>query len=908
MRVRLDGSRAVRLWRHPPALLQIVAMLVGLALVGLAIDLGQPTSGFAVELTMSRDTTGPTQVFVGGADGYSPDRMHEVDAPASGQLATQRVEVEGALPPKLRIDPGASPGEVDVRRIVIESGAHTQVMDGARLAEAVSPLMDLTVASTSSAGVRLRSTGGDPYFDFAVDAGAGLTAAKAVGATLLAAVGMLLLGWLAWLRKDTAGSTIAALSPKARHAIFLLAIFAAAYLVMSVAGLGCEQIACGRRGLSLGGALLLASAGFIAVGAASFQLLGLYRGGPVPVFASLLAGQTTMVAYIYVRSILSTAVPALPLTRYELMVLAAGAGALLWRRRRALTSPDDGARQGWWLAKIGLLALVCVVVADRELPRLAMLSSDPDTHALFARQLERLGGVYRSQGGWGPEGMNYPAGSAALVFGWASLSFLDVRNALSALPLLLAFVASLAVAEAISSRAAQSLRAAGLAMIAALGVTAAGLAFPVYQQFAHMEGTGRQLSIGMVALACLLCANHVLRADGATRNPAAPAALLALLVFGLTTLNPVNLLAVAVIVIAAAMVHGAWRIRSLWLLAALPAGMALLALDPYYLALFRGQSPEAKLVLTSNLAPVEWRDLGPAWASSLTSGWTERILVLARLVPSHTTLTFALPMLALLAVLAAYARGGTRTPAQWASVAVLAGIGALLGAALLAPFGADNRLYLLPHYFPLALAQYKVMALVALVCLAVAHAARTGRVWFAAPLTVACVIGIVALSIRPSQPMHLAPRHAYCGSMGCVAQSDVEVVHAMEEMVRSGAIAPVNGVLPRVLIPNSEVQAGAETWVFPHGGARYLALADALPVAFFYYHGDPDYTTRNYLAFVCSGLDRDWLARQNIRYVFLPAEQVPGCAGAFATLTQTDRVVVRSGNSSLVELAQPAGW
>src|SRR5690606_8885904 len=156
-------------------------------------------------------------------------------------------------------------------------------------------------------------------------------------------------------------------------------------------------------------------------------------------FLALLAGQAALVLYVALRSVVHAWLPWAPLTAPELLLCVVAAAAWLAHgaRRRAPVVATRWREAGNWLAlELVLLAVVCVVIGERELPRLVMLSSDPDTHAYFARQLELGGGVPW----WGDARFHYPAGTAILGFLWAKLGFLDVRNALAALPLLQAFL------------------------------------------------------------------------------------------------------------------------------------------------------------------------------------------------------------------------------------------------------------------------------------------------------------------------------------------------------------------------------------------------------------------------------------------------------------------------------------
>lgn len=887
------GRRALR---EPDILLRLAALVIGLVLVGIAADLRLAPRGFVVEWEMASDTGHLVQVFPAEGTVYSADHVLDLHTKSDGSRQTHRAEFDGARPARIRIDPGTAPGRVQLFSIRVEGSGRAVVLEGDALANSVRLLNELAIAEGDGPALDLRATGTDPHFDFPSAPPGTDSLVRAGGAAALAGIGLLLIAWFAWHSRNGASAAWRSLAPAPRVILATFAICVFAYALMSGAGLGCGQLACSPRGWAYAVPLFIACLGFLVVGTALLQLTGPGHGRPLSVFMPILAGQVAVLVYVYLRSLVALVIPALPITRAELWVLVAGCGLLLWRR--GWRTHFIAGERASLLTRFALLALACLVVADRELPRLVMLSTDPDTHAFFARQIERMGAIYREQGEWGSDAMNYPAGSAGLVYGWASLSFLDVRNALTALPLLLAFLAALAVAEPIA-RSATSTTRGGIALLAAIGVTVGGLMFPVYQQFSHMEGTGRLLSMGTVALVGLLLAQFI----GGKRpdHPATTAFVLALSVFVLTTLNPVNFVPLAIFVLAVAIVHGAWKTPALLLLASLPVGLLLLTMDPYYWSLIQGTSAPTKVILETRLTRLGVHDLVSSWATVLPSGWRPRVEAWTRLMPWHAGPTFAVPLFAFVAVVIA-ARRAPSAP-RWSVMVVLASVGSMLAAALLEPFANDARFYLLPQYFPLAVAQYKAIALTALAALVVTTADRGKRTTARLIVLVLCTAAIVALLVRPLQPMRTEPRQAYCGSMGCATPSDVTVVSELEDMVADGRIPRVDGELPRVLVPNHPVQAGPESWVFPTGGSRYLALADALPVAFYYYQGDPDYTTGNYLSHVCEGLDRGWLARERIRYVFLPAERTDACPAAFGSLAEGDRVILQSGDSMLIELA-----
>lgn len=891
--------------RNPPTLLQIIGGLIALALLGPLLEIGKPSDGYTIQWRMATSAQGPAQLFADHGAGYSPENVHDVSVTPDGVMRTLRADLKGALPKRVRIDPASGVGPITIEWIELSKPGHVQRLEGKELRSRVTLLNQLQQAATNEPILRLAATGADPYFDFAVGSmfgsarGALRALAGAIGALIASVIGF----WLFHLHRRRVVATMERAAPRTRAITLVVLTLAGAGALLWVSGLRCERMLCSPRGWLYGSALFMALAEFSVVGLGALAVLRIERRPSL--FVAILTGQVVFVAYIYVRSVLTQLLPTLPMTRYELLLLVAVTALLAWRRG-LLRSAVEGRAASLALQAM-LLGMVCVVLADRELPRLAMLSSDPDTHAFLARQLERFGGIYKDQGGWGSEPMTYPAGSASLIFAWASLSFLDVRNALAVLPMVLTLLASLAIAERTAREGGGKLGHA-LAMVSAIGVTSVALAFPLYQNFAHMEGTGRLLSIGMAALACLLLARFVAAAK--TLTGSGEACLLALVVFCLASLNPANVAAVSLIVTAVALVSVVKPLRATLLLASLPFGLLPLLLDPYYYGMLTGADAAQKVTLAPGLAPLTAQQLIDGWSEALLGDWKARLGTLLKMMPWHATPTFGVLGVALLLPLLAarsWAAEGAIQHApsgRWIAVTLLWFAGALLGIALLEPFARDPRAFLLTQYYPMVLAQYKALALVALASLLVVAAVRARGV-AAGALAIAGAFGLAALVLRPVQPMALAASREYCGTVGCVKSSDVEVVEKLERLVAQGSIARADGSLPRVLVPNQEVQAGYETWMFPIGGSRYLAMADALPVAFFYHQGDADYSSRNYQTHVCESLDRAWLARENIRYVFLPADRPRTCAGVTDALTLSERVLLNSGDTWLLELRLP---
>lgn len=899
----------MRLGRSPWFALAI-ALLSLLGLLGLVLAGGPGggrDAGWLVEVDMAVDTASQAQLFAGTAAGYEEASSARFALAGDGTRQRHRVRIPAPTEPvRVRLDPGTAPGRVKLHAIsVIAPDAARQRHAGDALAVRLHPLHDVQVATAPHApadgAVALLATGIDPHVEVAldpvpaVDAGSWLQilAAAVLTALLLAAS---LRCWCAWR---------GALPGLARRHLRLLAVLAlpAALGVLWLLDVGCATATCSTRAWRHGPALFLAACSLAVVGAAILQgrhRSGAPRGG---LFLSLLVGQVALVLYVYLRSLLHAVLPQLPLTRLELLaVVAIALAALALPRWRA---PGQGWRMhasipAWWMVQLACLAAACLVVADRELPRLVMLSSDPDTHAFFARQVERMGAIYRDQGDWGSEGLGYPAGTAALVFAWSRYAWLDVSNMLAALPLLQAFIAALALGELVAMRT-RRLGVRSCVLLVALAVTAAAFLFPLYQRFSHMEGVGRQLSIGCVALMFALLARAP--APGARVGVAL---LLTANLFVLATLNPVNVV-MPCLLVAAFTVATFLRERRVpwWLLAAPLACPLLLLVDPYYAQLLTGGLPPTRLAMDAGLLVMSPAEIASAWWAALRDHAPDFVRQQFLLLPEHAFPAFLLlaggfGTALLVASPAMRVRRGT-----WVGAAVLCAL-VIAASALMQAVSTDSRLYLLAYYFQFSLAQYRAL-LVTLFAAALVLVACRRRIGAARIALVAVLCTLLAgAAMRAVQPMVFTPRHDYCGAFGCARDSDVAVVHELEAMVRDGRIArDAQDRLPRVLVPNQQARSGPEAWVFPTGGSRLLAVADALPVAFYYYQGDPDFTTRNYMDHVCTRLDREWLLGERIHYVFLPADRDGVCLASMESLPATDDVVLREGDSMLIRLRAP---
>jgi hypothetical protein len=876
-------SRSQLLWTAGWAALSVAMAILG-------ADLRNHPGEVQASIRMAADTRGPAQVFVFDHGGYREEDSSKFGFGRSGAPQTHVVALRPDDPLRaVRLDPGSGEGTVVLESVALSWRGRDVLLAGEALRAAIRPLHHLEAVPGAPA-LSFRSTGGDPYMEIAVppSLSTAMTLRARFGLALFAAA-LASLACLFWrTRRDLLPALRQAMSRGGSGIFVLCALLALALL--SLLGTGCDG-ACSPRGAGYGMLLLAASLGMAAVGHAALRALAVESASGRPrLFLSLLAGQVLLFLYIAIRSAIHARAPFLPITGTELVLVALAAVVWWLREQTAGTGRAGAARmridRRWLLVELAMLASICVVIGDRELPRLLMLSSDPDTHAYFARRLELDGGVP-----WfGGDAFHYPMGTAILGFLWAKLAFLDVRNAVTALPLLQAFLAAMVLAEGFALRT-RGIRLAMLLFLASLGLTAAAFLVPLYSNYAHMEGAGRQMGIASFAIVPALLLSR------RTGDRVAIPAVMLLSLFALVVLNPMN--AVVPLVLLAA--YGLYRLfvqrrPGGWLLVPVVLA-ALLLLDPYYFALLTGTGmPQSRFTLDPALVVKPLPAILAQWGTALSRGPMDFLAGNTRFLPPQAPL-FAPVAAALVALLWALRRWPVARAMRGAGLCLFAVAALWAVDALFDVLMNDRRLYLTAPYYWLALAQLKILLVTGLV-LAVLFAGHLRRFHLAA-LVAFPVLAIAAIGwpMHRTQPMMDRPRVGYCGSLGCMEPDDLATLRQFESLARAGKLRP-----GRVLLPNSRHQAHWEKWIFPVTAARAVPFFDLPPAAFFYYQGDPDFTTANYVRHVCERFDKAWLRGQSIAYVFLPARRGAACVDGMETLPRTERVLVRHGDSMVLEL------
>lgn len=652
--------------------------------------------------------------------------------------------------------------------------------------------------------------------------------------------------------------------------------------------------------LSLG----LLVAGLALVGEAAATLAGWVSVRSNPALCVAL-GQFSLLGWMLARSLLSAAslwswqLP-LPCTGLELLVVGAVLVFLGSRRPRGL-SPTAGD----WLPSLAVMMCVAVAIGLREFPRSISLSSDPDQHAFWTRQLIELGRIPWDLGPWGPLDFQYPAGFALLARLW-TVPTLNVAEAIMVQPLLQAVLA----VGALSIWLSQRVRGARMpvqvsALLLALVTFFALLPFSLTKNFLVLQKTGSLSTLLMtVLMAALLC--EFWKAEQHLRRHIA-AALGALLGY-MALINPVafvlpSLLCAAVVV--------AWSLRhrvmpyQLLMLALLAMALVFLA-EPYYVKRFLlSVAPPPPDVVEGFVAATPPNFLAGLMyfrTYIVTAEWLRPWL----LIP-YFGHPWVCPLLMLIALMT-LVRTQQFDRVSWFVVGGLPVACTVIGLLLIPAFHSlrdIGDLYLLEPYLNDAISRFAYLWVFGLLLFAATAALSRLRLgvmgWFPVALCIPLLAWPLA-SVRGQLPteISLKGRSADCGSTTCNFADDLQLL----ALIRERHIIPEAGDV-RMLVPNQVAQVWRERWLFPVGFARALPIHWDGPLAFYYGKGHPDFTYRNYVEHVCQRFDTDWLRTRRVDYLFVPSDHKEACLKGLAELIAGSNVVVRVGNAVLIRLSAP---
>ena len=562
-------------------------------------------------------------------------------------------------------------------------------------------------------------------------------------------------------------------------------------------------------------------------------------------------------------------------------------GAAWWiRRQHARTSSSSASASFASLphtTALVMLAVFAVVVAStRELPRLAMLSGDPDTHLMHAMSVFRQGAV--PWPGDGESVLGYPSFFAVLNLEWWRLSGADPRDVVTMQPALQSMVTVAAVFDLARRRAHHDgsarpqwhwwlLLAAVWLLLAPWGNT------PGHE---FLEGTGRMSALPPMFLwwACLTG-----RARTAEPTPALRRIVMAIVLGGAVLLNPVHGPLFGAIAIGSTL--GRWLIRrghdhspslrselvDLVLVATMAA--LLVCMDPYVANMLHGTTTTVALQVEGTPIPrggEYWRRVGESVGDIVSS----------------------LPLPDVLAPRA----GAILTAAitVWLAfkkyrVELACVVGALMMCmvlqSLLMPFvGTASSLRLLPSYFA---GQEKMWCTLVLLWASAmmmmqSHDSSTG------PIAVGALAGLMVLNGLPKI------RAEWPSAQGPVSIRDEVLAQRLATRIAS------EGDSPLVLMVNMPVRINQEQWLLPLGGQRALLAHPEIRMAFSYYQNGSIFSNDSYMKNVCDDFNLQWLKSQGVRYIFLGEYADDGCVALDHRQLAAFPIIDQEGDARVVAL------
>ena len=600
-------------------------------------------------------------------------------------------------------------------------------------------------------------------------------------------------------------------------------------------------------------------------------------------FLSSAVGLLILFTYIYVRSALGAFLP-FPITTIELLVIGVFFFAWRYRTSRLVDINQTISNVGKWL----IFYIACVGLAENDLPRLIMLSSDPDQHALFAQLFLDNGKIL-----WGDESIGYPAGTGVFGLLLASISGLSIQNSIAAIPTLQAMLSIFLIIDVITARNDQQDNSL-FPYIWGLIIFAFLLPYGFDRPHFHLEGYGRLSSLWLVCLTATyyLMGTHFFNIDS-RRACLFSIALGSAITFVATTFNPINLFLIAPVIFLCHFLI--FRLKHWYLGFLFPLFSTLLLLDPYYFSMVFGDTARTGIDLTNsftfNMSIKElliqsylnvqntlqsyhlffkFPFLGHLYLSTIGI-----LIVILLTSKKEVEITYLLGMLGVVFI-------------GWASYSSI----------FLAIVNFDETRLLYPY---LQYSTFQFLFAFLLVFLALAIVQVTSDHFSRVKVLLIFAILAASFSLFKSglPEVRKEVRYHYCGSMGCATKDDELVLLKGNEIFNSyaGSENP-----PRLLITNALRTHFNEKWLMPHGGSRLAPHTSSFPLAFYYYQGSEDYSYTNYKNYVCEKFKLSWLRQRNIQYMFLPSQMGSSCIAKLNNLENRFEVVARSGASRLFKL------
>lgn len=615
----------------------------------------------------------------------------------------------------------------------------------------------------------------------------------------------------------------------------------------------------------------------------------------------MLSGQVVLSFWIYLRSGVSnfSKMPELAIAFDTFLIVLIA--IIYWHR--SLVDKLQFKISAFKFYELLIMLSICLLAAQRELPRTTVMSSDPDLHVFWASQLSNSHIIPNQFGLSGPESMKYPAGFAVLNYIWSSLSLLDLIQIVSIQSLLQSQFAVLLLSSscAILFNLNQNRPLLSLALnFFALAIFYFALPYGYQHNFYHLEGTARTSCLFYLSALCLLPFYFFTKSQD---NKVPSLFLLSVIVMLLIGINPINALyGFPCFIILSLFILRLSRRQPIVLICLLIP--LILVCDPYFLSANKKNSS----------LDVEKTTLSASILNGLENAMSKPIEHIQRAYGGYFSVDFYPANLVqdgvLIAVLIYFFFRSKFTDRRIVEIGVvLVAISnlAVMGFIILPGLSplSTNAQYRLIFPYSLHLSQQITLVWILFILCLISHAIF--KRWGFQLFLVLCVPSLLLLrNYRDNfASIRLQPRYSVSSALGSATSDDQVVIRQIEAFsddIKKRYPYLNADTIPKILIPNLYHDTGWEQWLYPHGATRVLPIKDTLPLAFYYNQGWEDFNYNNYLDKVCRHFDLAWLSKKNIRYIFLPDDRGPVCVKNLSRILKSENIIFKSGNSIFAKL------
>ena len=666
----------------------------------------------------------------------------------------------------------------------------------------------------------------------------------------------------------------------------------------------------------LGAIVLLAFLGILM----QFRISSIWFSGfRVSLIHGIASAQMLLILYVYARSLLNALIPfVIPITIADVILIIAVLAAFEYRensfrRLREHVKSNVSA----YSSLLFFLFITILLLSFYELPRLVMMSSDPNQHAFWAKQISRFHTLpYFGQFQWGDRNFAYPAGFAVLNYVWHMLSGVDVRNIVAMQPMVQAVIAVLLMFEMtgahilMNDKSSMSKPRQFVRMFFIAVLFFFLLPHGYHITHPYLEGTARISALAFVGIVISFVYSILTRTYA--RGYFVSSIIACMTAALLFLFNPA-LVFIPVILVAGAMLYRviaerAWGHIPRSLLALLC--FLIVFADPNMIGRYishdhsspsLGHAEAVLSVHTSNLA-------GQFIASAISFFSSQRISLFFNVYKEWQAIAF----LSLLSAMFIFVLIRYRKSAALRSILMLYAIAAAVVASvsvvaigIASVIDPRGESFLLFPYTVFSAQQYGYVLVWAAVAWLCSFAFERFRI-AGLLVFIGCWIAVGIVIASPGRQFSVYPRAFVQGGIGTVTMDDLAVIRAIEKeygRYRSSVGKKITFKdTPKIIVPNEMRQVGREQWLFPVGGAWIIPFYDVFPVAFFFFQGSREYSFNNYARAVAANYDLAWLKKNNIKYMFMQSDSSAAHVLKNDNGVLSRHVIFASGKSRFIEL------